>query len=236
MKFIKRKKKAQEVFSVQALIPELLQVHGSATSHIPTERIRKRGFAVPKEIKQNAILFIGCNPSYDLKTEKANPDYSHSHFYDLLDEGNHKYYRKFEQLSKETNTPWTHIDTLQMRETTQSSVESLFKHPEGLQFIVSQLSIFDQMLKESNPKVIVVCNTLARRFMGRDKDELGNNTWLGYEFKWDERTGTHRIISELSGLNNTPILFSSMLTGQRALDNGSFERLSWHLRRVLKTV
>lgn len=29
--------------------------------------------------------------------------------------------------------------------------------------------------------------------------------------------------------NAIPIFFASMLTGQRALDNYSFERLQWHL-------
>jgi len=34
-------------------------------------------------------------------------------------------------------------------------------------------------------------------------------------------------------LKNVPIFFTSMLTGQRALDNGSFERLIWHINFVL---
>lgn len=48
---------------------------------------------------------------------------------------------------------------------------------------------------------------------------------LYVDFKWDEELGTYTY-------KNNPFFFSSMLTGQRALDNGSFERLVWHIKKV----
>jgi hypothetical protein len=35
-------------------------------------------------------------------------------------------------------------------------------------------------------------------------------------------------------MNQTSVFFTSMLSGQRALDIGSRERLIWHLAKVLK--
>ncbi len=80
----------------------------------------------------------------------------------------------------------------------------------------------------SIPKIIVVDNTLARTFLGKDK--VGEvDIWLDYEFKFDEEIGTYL-------WNNIPVFFTSMLTGQRALDNGSFERLKWQVKRALKII
>ena len=48
---------------------------------------------------------------------------------------------------------------------------------------------------------------------------------------FDDKIGTYKItLNEKS----VPVFFSSMLTGQRALDKGSFERLKWHVKNVIK--
>jgi hypothetical protein len=54
---------------------------------------------------------------------------------------------------------------------------------------------------------------------------------MGYEFEFDEKLGTDRIITK-GDLFGIPIFFSSMLSGQRALDTGSEKRLIWHIKRV----
>ena len=56
---------------------------------------------------------------------------------------------------------------------------------------------------------------------------------MGFDFQFDEKLGTHKIINNLE-LENTPVFFTSMLTGHRAIDNGSFERLKWHINFILK--
>lgn len=56
-------------------------------------------------------------------------------------------------------------------------------------------------------------------------------------FLFDDKIGTHRITGNKefeTVLKGTPVFFTSMLTGQRALDNGSFERLGWHINKVKK--
>ena len=71
--------------------------------------------------------------------------------------------------------------------------------------------------------------------MGADKyfnkKGVEKDSWMNYEFTFDYNLGTKKII------NNEkfrPYIFlTSMLSGQRALDNGSKERLVWHINQVL---
>lgn len=90
-----------------------------------------------------------------------------------------------------------------------------------------------EIIEEAKPQIIVVANTTARLFFGKDKNiEKDVNIWLNYDFEFDNLIGTHRIKTE-GNLFNTPVFFTSMLSGQRAMDNGSFERLQWHINFVL---
>ncbi len=110
----------------------------------------------------------------------------------------------------------------------------------GLDFIWKQIEISREIIEKAKPKIIVVNNTLARDFFGINKSEdRTQSVWMGYDFKFDYEIGTHRIIGnkELkTDLTGTPVIFTSMLTGQRALDNGSFERLTWHIDFVNKNL
>jgi hypothetical protein len=56
---------------------------------------------------------------------------------------------------------------------------------------------------------------------------------MNFEFEFRDEFGTNVITNEPI-LKNVPIFFTSMLTGQRALDNGSYERLIWHMKFVLE--
>lgn len=189
-----------------------------------------RGFALPTDVRENALLFIGLNPSYVPGNASAVKG---SHFYKLQDKGNYKYYKKFEELSEELGVPWTHFDMLPIRETRQKKVGNLLKNGLGREFLWKNLILSKRVLESSKPRVIVVQNSLARTLLGRDTHNDGTNKWLGYEFEFDKELGTHRIISADSNLQGTPVFFTSMLTGQRALDKGSYERFVWHMNRVL---
>jgi len=201
--------------------------------HSENSPILKRGFAINESIEGGTIIFIGLNPSYTLKNEPANPE---EIFYSLAQRDNYKYFKKFEEISKCTRISWSHLDLLTIRETRQKKVLDLVKNEDGLEFIWKHLLLTKQILEALDPKVIVVANTAARMFLGKDVDEKGKNRWLDYKFKFDDNIGTYRVAKKYSGLNNTPVFFTSMLTGQRALDNGSFDRLKWHINYVLNQI
>lgn len=184
------------------------------------------------EISETGIIFIGLNPSLDEKNriELENCLDKSLKYYDL--DGVHKYFRKFPEIAKFVELPWGHMDLLYFRETNQDSInKNLFSQP-GIDFIYKQLmvskSLLDKLLSDNNLKIFVVNNTLAREFLGKDRPESYKDDqphWMDYRFDWDENLGTFIC-------NGHPFFFTSMLTGQRALDKGSLERLKWHLNMV----
>lgn len=176
-------------------------------------------FLYPRTVEKNSILFIGINPSSSENQVSIDS-------YELQQTGNgHSYFKRFEDISNYCQTPWTHLDLLYFRETNQNAISDILQKKNGVKYIWEQLQITDNLIKESKPKVVIVSNSLARRFLGFDK-QGENNIWLGFNFSFDHEIGTYR-------WDNTPVFFSSMLTGQRALDNGSYERLKWQVRRTL---
>lgn len=176
-------------------------------------------FIYPKTIQKNALLFLGINPSADISQVQLDS-------YELNQLGNgHPYFKRFEDISNYCQTPWTHLDLLYFRETNQNTINDILRKANGVKFIWEQLQITDKLIKDSKPKIIIVSNALARTFIGFDKNGE-HNKWLDYEFVFDYEIGTYR-------WDNIPVFFSSMLTGQRALDNGSYERLKWQIRRTL---
>ena len=162
------------------------------------------------------VLFIGLNPSFNEKRAKKEE------YYRSFDATNndHPYFKKFPILVENKND-WTFLDLLYIRETKHQSVRDFYnKEPD---FIKHQLEISKEIIKKINPEIIVVCDTFARNLL--------KSNMMNFEFEFDDTIGTYRIINN-PDFKDTIVFFSGMLTGQRALDNGSFERLKWHLNKV----
>ncbi len=128
---------------------------------------------------------------------------------------------------------WTHIDLLVFLERNQAYIhKTLFKVDYGLAFILAQLDIAKKRLEYLHPKIILVSNTMARELLGKNKHTVKGEdlaVWMGFDF--DAELGTFRIVNN-EHLEGTPVFFSSMLSGQRALDNVSKERLVWHMKEA----
>ncbi len=184
--------------------------------------IIKRGFAVQDDIKQNALFFIGINPSYN--------DIYGCIYYDNSHGETHRYFKKFIDVSKNVGIDWTHLDLLFVRETSQKIIKSLQKTKIGHDFIDEQLKISKKIIEFAKPQILVVNNTHARDLLQSDSFSTAK-----FEFEFDEILGTERIINHRF-LNGTPVFFTSMLTGQRALDLGSYKRLIWHIKYVQKLI
>jgi hypothetical protein len=183
----------------------------------------ERGYAVQRDIPFGSILFIGINPSYSERKTKVQESF----FY-----GNHQqqevyqYFKKFQDIAKKTKIDWSHLDLLYIRQTDQKIVKALFNDTIGNEFLKKQLAISMSIIEKSKPKIIVVSNAYAR-------DLFINECNIKTVF--DESIGTHKIINNID-LEGTPVFFTSMLTGQRALDNGSYDRLVWHINYTLKKI
>lgn len=222
------------------LIEEYNKIWDKYSIHFP--ELLKRGFLFQSDQDEDEcdLLFIGINPSYDENSEDVRG------FYIRPDESMneiHPYFKSFKSIEKELkksyswNGQWTHIDIFAFRETNQKYIENtLLKSEIGVQFLYEQLMIARKRILKIKPKVIVVSNALVRMFSGKERQLLQNNTevgvWMDFKFHFNKEIGTDEIIepNELAGVK---VFFTSMLSGQRALDNGSKERLIWHIAQNL---
>ncbi|MBB3868688.1 hypothetical protein DER53_03500 [Parageobacillus toebii NBRC 107807] len=101
---------------------------------------------------------------------------------------------------------------------------------EGLTtFALRQLKILSILIKIINPKMIIICNAEAARLFKKYVIPMVSPkiNYFCNEF------GTY--IINING-RNVPIFYSSMLSGQRALDSFSFERLKWHMKTVMNKI
>lgn len=184
--------------------------------------IKERGFAVQDNIEHNALMFIGINPSYGGVPDCVFYENSHGEI--------HKYFKKFKEISLKVGINWTHLDLLFVRETSQNVVKISDRSKIGHDFIDEQLKVSKKIIELSKPLILVVNNTYARDLLISDSFSTSK-----YEFEFDEVLGTERIVNH-EILSGTPVFFTSMLTGQRALDLGSYRRLVWHIIHVKKLI
>ncbi len=184
------------------------------------DEIKDRGFAIQKTIHTESILFVGINPSMAKDAEIGNLFYEE----EFLDK--HQYFRPFINIASEVDERWSHIDLLFVRETNQKTVKNLCdKNSDFRRFAIKQYEIAVEIIKRAVPKVIIINNTLARMFI---EGKYGSHK---FPLEFDNTIGTYRISD--GELSNTPLFFTSMLSGQRALDNGSKERLVWQIKLAI---
>lgn len=197
------------------------------------------GFQFDEDINNPDVLFIGINPAYRIDRPVLKQSYTKP-------ANKPGYFRPFHKMEEDFKTDykreisWSHLDLLAIRETQQSYVDNyLFKSEVGVDFVMEQLAVAKEIIAHLKPKVIVASNTLARELLGRNKKVLADGravgVWMDYQFEFDQTLGTDKVISEDS-LNGTPVFFTAMLSGQKALDRGTFQRLVWHIDSVLNAV
>ncbi len=205
-----------------------------------TDLNQKRSPNFYPNLKKNALLFIGLNPSFSekglkqiLKDEQqysqilANIDtyFNFNTFEEskievfksigLLAKAKYPYFKKFADISMELNMEWEHIDLLFERETNQKLIEKKINDA----FYQEQIKLSVELIGIIEPKIIVIENAFASKVLKKS-----------LELEWNNKLGTY--------LSKTkkPVFLSGMLTGQRALDNGSYERLLWHLKSIKNTL
>ena len=211
---------------------ELTAIYNEFYDLNETKTIVRRGFTVSDYLKENSILFLGMNPAYNAKEDKDRFDnicYGDAH--NIADKVT--YFKAFNSL---IGKEWNHLDILFFRETNQNEVKNFMQTKVGATFLYKQICLSKKLIELSKPKVIIASNALVRTFLGFHKNiDTNEGVWMGFNFKFDNEIGTYRIKSQ-GNLFDTPIFFTSMLSGQRALDLGSFERLKWHIKFVLEKI
>jgi len=208
-------------------------------------------FFIPEcDPAKKSILYVGLNPSFSdynfnrvsKKIDDTNPQ-SVKRFYLWSKEKITRNYlnqlekinREFEEVTyfkkakKEIANPCNlnllATDLFLMRETSQKVVKEIIyttkKQNELSSFAKRQIEIFFEIVHTSQPRIILVGNALASKII---------KEYLSLKLLWNDGIGTYTI---KIGRRNIPIFFSGMLSGQRALDNHSFERLAWQIKRCV---
>jgi len=193
-------------------------------------------FQFDEDITNADVLFIGVNPSYKddnptIKSTYQKPPNKPGYF--------RPFYKVEEDLKKaySRDITWTHVDLLAVREPQQSYIENyLYQKKQGIEFVTESLEVSKEIIEHFNPKVIVVPNLLGRELMSRNRKTLADGRvvgkWMDFEFEFDTDLGTDKIVDGGS-LNGTPVFFTGMLSGQKSIDRGTFQRLVWHIESVL---
>ena len=118
---------------------------------------------------------------------------------------------------------WDHIDLFFVRETSQKGfLSKMIDKNEINEFGKEQLRLSRRLIESSNPQFIIVANAKASEIF----IEV-------YESTFDDDLGCY--ITEINK-EKVPTMFSSMLTGQRALDRYSFQSMEWNMKRIIKEI
>lgn len=230
-------------------------------SRYPTNFFFNRAPMIYDKLVHCDILFVGVNPSF-LDTgkshkfilshcEKAKTTSSLSEigfdvykklFYNLEDvrthvkvlglihrvfKDNYPYFSKFNYISEQLNATVEHLDIFPVRETDQKLVRELVLANKD--FADACYDIFIDTLQKIKPKAIIVENSFVRDML-MDAPHSGIREYFPrFEFHTFKSSSIGTPINE----HGMAVFYTSMLTGQRAIDLGSFHRIIWSLNRLL---
>lgn len=187
-----------------------------------------------KQYEGRALLFVGMNPSgADKKSYSCNKE-------DVFVYGcDSPYYKAMAKFTMEFLTEkdgFSELDLFGIVQGNQSVVRADFL--ENPDYYKEMFDLFLKYLVLTQPKVIIVANAFACRVLCRDADlklcepEYDNfYKNAKYSLVTNDQFGGYTFTTK--GLN-AQLYFSSMLSGQRALDNGNKDNLSWMVRNYLR--
>lgn len=181
--------------------------------------------AIVSHIEKNCdVLFIGMNPS--VVAAQQQPKY-YCPCTITID-----YFKQLSKFCKEISlNSWGYLDMYPIRHTKQSDVVDIStKIRQRDSFWDGLEKLSKAIICEVNPKLIVVLNAAARDVFCRI---YGLTTASVCYNNVDPVTGCFMVPICIERNKQIPVIFSGMLSGQRALDVGSRVSLQWHIDKVL---
>ena len=180
----------------------------------------QRGYDIIDKLQKEGLLLVGINPSFDESFEGP----CESVVRDSEGDGyQHPYFTKPKKLNEEIGiSSFSHVDMFSLRSRPQHVVQDIVNDPTSQGFVDEQLKLFRKIVDGASPRAIVVVNALASHLIRtrRALDALDYDDILGVDMY---KIGDKRV----------PVFYSGMLSGAHAVDNGSFDRLIWHIKYVL---
>jgi hypothetical protein len=181
-------------------------------------------------LKKRSLLFVGFNPSFSKRLSEDNtPKFKYRELsadeikitagYDTACYDTYPYFTKMRKIAKELDLEFQHLDLFFIRCTNQAEVENQLLTKEGFRpFGKQQFELFLAALKLAEPKCVVVANAKSSSILKGELDlQLSNDVSVYYTS------------SEI----DCPFHLGSMLSGQRAMDVHSVERLTHAIKTSL---
>ncbi|MBK8809694.1 MAG: hypothetical protein IPN69_03065 [Acidobacteria bacterium] len=189
----------------------------------------------------SGLLFIGNNPSFSpagfrrFLTDTAHSNIDPEQFFlwanrnalnltsaieiERFAKDKYPYFAKFRDIAMHASLEWEHIDLFFFRETSQKDFkERILRNNKLTAFAEAQLKLSKDLVQHIDPKIIVVVNAFASDLFQTQ-----------FETTFNEEFGYYQV--QLSG-RMVPVFLGSMLTGQRAMDRFSYQRLRWHVKKA----
>lgn len=184
------------------------------------DKYAQRGYDIIDKVQKEGLLLVGINPSFDESFEGP----CESVVRDSENGGyKHRYFTKPQMLNDAIGiSRLSHVDMFSVRTRHQYVVQGIVNDPDAQEFVEEQLRLFRMIVDGASPKAIVVINALA-------SDLIRKGRALG-ALDYDEELG---VAMYKIGEKRVPVFYSGMLSGAHAVDNGSFDRLIWHIQYVL---
>ena len=199
-----------------------------------------------KEPQRGALVFVGMNPSFSSAGWKSilrrstvpglDPhaffQWPSPHDFDIelahkLEALAHEHYPFFvphRALAEVLEVDWEHFDLFAYRETEQARMRTLAlssgNEIELTEFGQAQFELFEQLLLLAQPAAVIVINALASQVYLKKRSLV-----------FDSSAGYYR--DSLTEGCCFPVFLSGMLTGARALDRFSKDRLFWQVTNAL---
>lgn len=134
-----------------------------------------------EEIQKNVITFLSLNPSLPpLGRENATKGfYPHSPYIlnTQSEKAEYPFFQKFHDLGNELKKPWAMLDLLYERDSLQKNLELKYNPKSIIDkdkfFLQSQIKLTFEILEKLNPKVVVVSNRWAEKFIHLNLSDLG---------------------------------------------------------------
>ena len=137
-----------------------------------------------------------------------------------------------------------HHDLFFVRETSQKKVLAMMaeqddNHYIHKDFFKKQFDLTTEIIEAASPKIIIVINGGAGKFIRRDK---GYEDFDFFGFKagsqekdgcWDEECGVDIVTI---GNRKVPVIFTGMLSSTGRINNGTKNTLFWNVRHITRTL
>ncbi|KAA0894213.1 hypothetical protein [Oryzomonas rubra] len=196
------------------------------------------------EPKKGALVFVGLNPSFSakgmgsLQRKITGPNFDNKTFFswpspldfdielaqnlEVLARDNYSFFEPHRTLARVLNLQWEHFDLFAYRETQQEKTKKqILVSTDNVKlnaFGQRQFDVFNTLLQLAQPAAVVVINALASQIYLNQRKTI-----------FISEKGHYQDCTNEPGF---PVFFSGMITGARALDRYSRERLYWQIGKV----